>query len=68
VELFRKAFWVTILILIILNLILEAWHRGYDTGYKGAMADVLLQIETPENFFIKEFDIRIPKRLEQEQE
>ena len=47
---------------------IEAWNRGYDTGYKSAMSDVVLGIETPENFFIKLFDIRVPKRLEQKEE
>ncbi|OQW47366.1 MAG: hypothetical protein A4S09_05060 [Proteobacteria bacterium SG_bin7] len=61
----RKALWGVVLILILVNISLEIWHRGYDTGYSAAMSDVVLQIETPENFFIKKFDIKVPKRVEQ---
>ncbi len=66
--LIRKALWSIVLILGILNLTLEAWHRGCDTGYSLAMSDVVLQLETPENYFLKKFDIKTPRRLQQEQE
>lgn len=64
----RKALWGIVLILGLTNLVLEAWHRGFDSGYSLAMSDVLLQIETPENYFIKRFDIKTPRRVQQEQE
>lgn len=64
----RKALWGIVLILGLTNVVLEAWHRGFDSGYGMAMSDVLLQIETPENYFIKRFDIKTPRRVQQEQE
>lgn len=64
----RKALWGIVLILGLTNVVLEAWHRGFDSGYGMAMSDVLLQIETPENYFIKRFDIKTPHRVQQEQE
>lgn len=64
----RKALWSIVLILGIFNLCLESWHRGCDTGYALAMSDVMLQLETPENYFTKRFDIQTPRRLQQEQE
>lgn len=64
----RLVYLSIIIGLILLLSHLEAWHRGYDTGYKSAMSDVVLGIETPENFFIKLFDIKVPKRLEQIEE
>ncbi len=64
----RKALWGIVLILGLTNLVLEGWHRGFESGYAMAMSDVVLQIETPENYFIKRFDIKTPRRLQQEQE
>lgn len=64
-QLIRKALWSIALILGILNLCLAAWHKGCDTGYSLAMADVVLQIETPENYFIKKFDIKTPRKVQQ---
>ena len=61
----RKALWSIVLILILINVCLECWHQGFDSGYNMAMSDVLLQIETPENFFIKKFDIQTPRRVQQ---
>lgn len=61
----RKALWSVVLILVLINISLEFWHRGYDTGYSAAMSDVLLQIETPEEFFIKKFDIKVLSKVEQ---
>lgn len=54
----RKALWGIVLILGLTNVVLEAWHRGFDSGYGMAMSDVLLQIETPENYFIKNLTSR----------
>jgi hypothetical protein len=64
-KIIRKALWGIVLILILTNVCLEFWHRGFDSGYSMAMSDVLLQIETPENYFIKKFDIQIPRRVQQ---
>lgn len=64
----RKALWSIVLILGLLNGGLWCWHAGCNTGYDLAMSDVVLQIETPENYFIKKFDIKTPRRLQQEQE
>lgn len=64
-QIIRKALWSIVLILGIFNLCLESWHRGCDTGYSLAMSDVVLQIETPENYFMKKFDIKTPKKVQQ---
>ena len=67
-QLIRKALYAIVLILILVNVSLEAWHRGFDSGYGMAMSDVVLQIETPENYFIKRFDIHTPRRIQQKEE
>jgi hypothetical protein len=67
-HLIRKVLYGLIIILILLNACLFSWHNGYAVGYSGAMSDVLLQIETPENYFIKTFDIRTPHKVQQNQE
>jgi len=67
-ELLRKALWSLVLILILVNVLLLGWHSGFDKGYSTAMSDVLLQLETPENFFIKTFDIHTPHKVQQNQE
>ena len=64
-QIIRKVLWSIALILRILNLCLAAWHKGCNTGYDLAMADVVLQIETPEKYFIKKFDIKPPRRVQQ---
>ena len=64
----RKALWGIVLILGLTNFGLACWHNGCDTGYDLAMADVVLQIETPENYFLKKFDIKTPRRVQQNQE
>lgn len=61
----RKALWSIVLILALINACLECWHQGFDSGYNMAMSDVLLQIETPENFFMKKFDIQTPHKVQQ---
>lgn len=67
-QVIRKALWGTALILTLLVGTLEGWHRGFDSEYSMAMSDVLLHNETPENYFTKRFDIKTPRRLQQEQE
>ncbi len=64
----RKALWGIALILGLVNIVAESWHRGFDTGYSMAMSDVVLQIETPENYFLKKFDIKTPRMVQQNQE
>lgn len=64
-QIIRKVLWSIVLILVLFNLTLFGWHAGYDKGYTTAMADVILHYETPENFFIKKFDIKTPRRLKQ---
>lgn len=64
-QLIRKALWSIVLILGLLNFGLWCWHKGCDTGYDLAMSDVLLQIETPEKFFMKKFDIQVPRKIQQ---
>jgi len=64
----RLVYLSIIIGLILLLSHLEAWNRGYETGYNAAMSDVVLGIETPENFFIKLFDIKVSKRLEKKEE
>lgn len=67
-QLFRKALWSVALILLLINFTLWGWHEGYETGYSAAMAAVVLQIETPENYLIKKFDIKNSKRYNDKQE
>lgn len=67
-QLIRKALWGIVLILILINVWTDAWFRGFDSGYSMAMADVVLQIDTPENYFIKKFDIRTPRKVQHKQE
>lgn len=47
---------------------IEMWDRGYELGYKTAMADVVIGVDTPENYLTKMLDKQSKKRLEQKQE
>ena len=67
-QLIRKALWGIVLILILIIGATECWFRGFDSGYGEAMSDVMLQIETPDNYFIKRFDIHTPRRVQQNEE
>ena len=64
----RKALWGLVLILVLVNVTLWSWHKGCDTGYALAMSNVVLGIETPEQYFIKKFDIHLPGRVQLNQE
>jgi hypothetical protein len=64
----RKVLWSLVLVLILINSSLWCWHRGFEVGYCTAMSDVVLEIETPEIFFTKMFDITPPSKVQLNQE
>jgi hypothetical protein len=67
-KLFRLVYLSIIVTLLLVISHIEAWDHGFDYGYSTAMSDVLLEIDTPENYFIKRFDIRIPDKVEPNKE
>lgn len=67
-QIIRKALWSVVLILVLINVWCHGADKGFDMGYGMAMSDVVLQVETPENYFIKRFDIKTSRRVQQKQE
>lgn len=67
-QIIRKVLWSIILILVLINVWCGGADKGYEWGYGTAMANVLLQFDTPENYFIKRFDIKTPRKVQQRQE
>ena len=64
----RKVFCVISLSLILIIGAIQCWFKGYDAGYSEAMSDVLFNIDTPEKYFTKRFDIRLPPKVQHKQE
>lgn len=67
-KIFRLVYLSIIITLILIISHLKVWDNGFDYGYSMGMSDVLLDIETPENYFIKRFDIRTPRKVEPKKE
>lgn len=47
----RIVYTILIMTAISCNVWLHSWHNGFDTGYKAAMADALLGIKNPKDYF-----------------
>lgn len=63
-----KILWFIAILLLLFIMCVKCWYLGFSYGYSEAMADVVLHYETPENFFIKKFDIHTPPKQQLKQE
>jgi hypothetical protein len=44
--------------LAFLIIYLQGWDRGFNIGYGAAMSDVILNLETPENYFKRFLNVK----------
>ena len=58
-----KLLWATTFLLILLDVSLWTWNKGFNDGYQMAMANITLGIDTPDAFFKKIAEGKTPEEI-----
>jgi len=66
-KLLRGPLLSLVAILLVANLVIDGWHRGFASGYKMAMAEVALGIKDPDKFILNMLRLRLSEEIENDQ-